>query len=140
MLHIFWLSCIYCIDKLVTCELTIEMKHLIFLFKNVTTWRQMLSVFCLIFKHFKISSNPFHIANSNQNEKKIGPLCLVCHGLPENAFQVNQLYNLTWSSTEVYLTISRWGAKVSGMIAKVGGCSLNKSISIFIRPQRPRKA
>ena len=97
MLHIFWLSCIYCIDKLVTCESTIEMKHLIFLFKNVTTWRQMLSVFCLIFKHFKISSNPFHIANSNQNEKKIGPLCLVCHGLPENAFQVNQLYNITWS-------------------------------------------
>ena len=100
-MHIFWLSCIYCIDKLVTCELTIEMKHLIFLFKNVTTWRQMLSVFCLIFKHFKISSNPFHIANSNQNEKKIGPLCLVCHGLPENAFQVNQLYNVTWSIVHV---------------------------------------
>ena len=81
-----------------TCESTIEMKHLIFLFKNVTTWRQMLSVFRLIFKHFKISSNPFHVANSNQNEKKIGPLCLVCHGLPENAFQVNQLYNVTWSN------------------------------------------
>ena len=98
MLHIFWLSCIYCIDKLVTCESTIEMKHLIFLFKNVTTWRQILSVFRLIFRHFKISSNPFHIANSNQNEKKIEPLCLVCHGLPENAFQVNQLYKVTWSS------------------------------------------
>ena len=80
-----------------TCESTIEMKHLIFLFKNVTTWRQMLSVFRLIFKHFKISSNPFHVANSNQNEKKIEPPCLVCHGLPENAFQVNQLYNITWS-------------------------------------------
>ena len=24
-------------------------------------------------------------------------LSLVCHGLPENAFQVNQLYNVTWS-------------------------------------------
>ena len=45
-----------------------------------------------------ISSNPFHVGNSNQNEKKIGPLCLVCHGLPENAFQVNQLYNVTWSN------------------------------------------
>ena len=100
MLHIFWLSCIYCIDKLVTCESTIEMKHLIFLFKNVTTWRQMLSVFCLIFKHFQISSNTFHDANSNQNEKKIAPPSSVCHGLPENAFQVNQLYNVTWSNVQ----------------------------------------
>ena len=49
---------------------------------------------------FKISSNPFHVANSNQNEKKIEPLCSVCHGLPENAFQVNQLYNVTWSNVE----------------------------------------
>ena len=127
MLHIFWLSCIYCIDKLVTCESTIEMKHLIFLFKNVTTWRQMLSVFRLIFKHFKISSNPFHVANSNQNEKKIEPLCLVCHGLPENAFQVNQLYNVTWSneharwkkkrisqSLQHFLICKEGGAKMSG--------------------------
>ena len=38
-----------------------------------------------------ISSNPFHVGNSNQNEKKIGPLCLVCHGLPENAFQLHGL-------------------------------------------------
>ena len=47
---------------------------------------------------FQISSNPFHVANSNQNEKKIAPPSLVCHGLPENAFQVNQLYNVTWSN------------------------------------------
>ena len=58
----------------------------------------MLSVFSLIFKHFRISSNPFLVANTNQNEKKIAPLCLDCHGLQENAFQVNQLYNVTWSS------------------------------------------
>ena len=47
---------------------------------------------------FKISSNPFHVANSNQNEKKIAPPGLVCQGLPENAFQVNQPYNVTWST------------------------------------------
>ena len=94
MLHIFWLSCIYCIDKLVTCESTLEM----ILFKNVTTWGQMLSVFSLIFKHFNISSNPFLVANSNQNEKKNALPSLLCHGLQENAFQVNQLYNVTWSN------------------------------------------
>ena len=65
----------------------------------------MLSVFSMIFKHFNISSNTFHIANSNQNEKKIGPLCLVCHGLPENAFQVNQLYNVTWSNLHKYFQL-----------------------------------
>ena len=80
-----------------TCELTLEITHLIFLFKNVTILRQMLSILSLIFKHFKISSNPFLVANTNQNEKKIVPLGLVCHGLQENAFQVNQLYNVTWS-------------------------------------------
>ena len=58
----------------------------------------MLSVFSLIFKHFRISSNPFLVANTNQNEKKIAPLCLDCHGLQENAFQVNQLYDVTWSN------------------------------------------
>ena len=42
--------------------------------------------------------------------------------------------------TEVYLTILRWGEKVSGMIAKFRGRSLKNSTSIFIRPQRPRKA
>jgi hypothetical protein len=31
-------------------------------------------------------------------KKKIEPLCLVCHGPPENASQVNQLYNVTWSN------------------------------------------
>ena len=61
----------------------------------------MLSVFRLIFKHFQISSNPFHVANSNQNEKKIAPPSLVCHGLPENTFQVNQLYNVTWSKQHI---------------------------------------
>ena len=98
MLHIFQLTYIYCIDKLATCELTLEIRHLIFLLKNVTTCGQMLSVFCLIFKNFKISSNPFHVANSNQNEKKIAPPSLDCYGLPENAFQVNQFYNVTWST------------------------------------------
>ena len=80
-----------------TCESTLEITHLIFLFKNVTILRQMLSVFSLIFKHFTISSNTFLVANTNQNEKIIAPLGLVCHGLQENAFQVNQLYNVTWS-------------------------------------------
>ena len=36
-------------------------------------------------------------------KKKIAPPSLVCHGLPENAFQVNQLYNVTWSSVEADL-------------------------------------
>ena len=47
---------------------------------------------------FKISSNSFHVANSNQNEKKIALPSTVCQGLQENAFQVNQLFNVTWSS------------------------------------------
>ena len=51
---------------------------------------------------FKIYSNPFHVANSNQNEEKITLPSLVCHGLPENAFQVNQLYNVTWSTIEAW--------------------------------------
>ena len=84
-----------------TCKSTIEMKHLIFLFKNVTTWGQMLPVFSLIFKHFEISSNPFLAANTNQNEKKIASPSSVCHGLQENAFQVNQLYNVTWSNEHI---------------------------------------
>ena len=99
MLHIFQLTYIYCINKLVTCETTLKMKHLIFLLKNVTTWRQMLSVFRLKFKNFKISSIPFLVANTNQNEKKIALPSSVCHRLPENASQVNQLYNVTWSTT-----------------------------------------
>ena len=98
MLHIFQLTYIYCINKLVTCETTWKMKHLIFLLKNVTTWRQMLSVFRLIFKHFEISLNLFLVANTNQNEKKIASPSSVCHGLQENSFQVNQLYNVTWSN------------------------------------------
>ena len=63
----------------------------------MTTLGQMLSVFCMIFKYFNISSNTFLAAKTNQNEKKIAPPSLLCHGLPENAFQVNQLYNVTWS-------------------------------------------
>ena len=66
-----------------------EIKNLILI--DVKYWNFFLN------QIFKISSNPFHVANSNQNEKKIEPLCLVCHGLPENAFQVNQLFNVTWS-------------------------------------------
>ena len=97
MLHTFQLTYIYPINKLVTCESTLEIRHMIFLLKNVTTWRQMLSVFRLIFKHFQISSNPFLVANSNQNEKKIALPSTVCQGLQENAFQVNQLFNVTWS-------------------------------------------
>ena len=97
MLHIFQLTYIYCINKLVTCETTLKMKHLIFLLKNVTTWRQMLSVFCFFFKHLTIPSNTFLTTKTNQNEKKIALPSLVCHGLPENAFQVNQLFNVTWS-------------------------------------------
>ena len=85
-----------------TCESTLEMKHLIFLFQNVTILRQMLSVLSLIFKHFKISSDPFHVANTNQNKKKIAPPGVVCHGLKENALQVNQLYNVTWSSNHIF--------------------------------------
>ena len=98
MLQLFSLTYIYCINKLVTCESTLEMTHLIFLFKNVTTWRQMLSVFRLIFKHFEISLNPFLVANTNQNEKKNALPSSVCHELQENAFQVNQLFNVTWSN------------------------------------------
>ena len=79
------------------------MKHLIFLFKNVTTWGQMLPVFSLIFKHFEISSNPFLAANTNQNEKKFASPSSVCHGLQEKAFQVNQLYNVTWSSVYPFI-------------------------------------
>ena len=46
-------------------------------------------------------------------KKKIAPPSLVCHRLPENAFQVNQLYNVTWSTLYVYLwprlkTIMSW--------------------------------
>ena len=54
-----------------TCESTLEIRHLIFLVKSVTTWGQMLSIFCLIFKLFKISTKPFLVANTNQKEKKL---------------------------------------------------------------------
>ena len=83
-----------------TCESTLEIPHLIFLLKNVTTWGQMLSVFCSIFKLFQISSNTFLDTITNQNLKKTALLGVVCHGLPENAFQVNQLYNVTWSTVQ----------------------------------------
>ena len=42
--------------------------------------------------------------------------------------------------TEVCLTFLRWGAKLTGRIAKFRGRSLKISTSIIIRPQRPRKA
>ena len=57
----------------------------------------MLSVFRLIFKHFQISSNPFLVAKTNQREKKIALPSTDFQGLQENAFQVNQLFNVTWS-------------------------------------------
>ena len=66
----------------------------------------MLPVFSLIFKHFEISSNPFLAAITNQNEKKIASPSSVCHGLQENAFQVNQLYNVTWSIVQYILIFS----------------------------------
>ena len=64
----------------------------------------MLPVFCLIFKYFYISFNTFLAAKTDQNEKKMAPSSVVCHGVPENAFQVNQLYNVTWSSNHVDYT------------------------------------
>ena len=51
-------------------------------------------------KFKKKISTPFVVANTNQNEKKIAPPGVVCHGLQENAFQVNQLYNVTWSTDD----------------------------------------
>ena len=56
------------------------------------------------YEFFKISSNPFHVAKTNQNKKKTALPSTVCHGLPENAFQVNQLYNVTWSSIHRSIT------------------------------------
>ena len=52
------------------------------------------------YEFFNISSNPFHVAKTNQNEKKFALPSTVCPGLPENAFQVNQLYNVTWSNIQ----------------------------------------
>ena len=63
----------------------------------------MLPVFCLIFKLFNISSITFLAAKTNQNEKKIALPSVVCHGLPEIAFQANQLYNVTWSSNYIHI-------------------------------------
>ena len=65
----------------------------------------MLPVFCLIFKLFNISSITFLAAKTNQNEKKITPPSLDCQGLPENAFQVNQLYNVTWSNVQIEIEL-----------------------------------
>jgi hypothetical protein len=48
--------------------------------------------------NFQNFFKPISRRNSNQNEKEVEPLCLVCHGLPEGAFQVGQLYNVTWSN------------------------------------------
>ena len=36
-------------------------------------------------------------------KKENTPTGLVCHGLQENAFQVNQLYNVTWSNLQTSL-------------------------------------
>ena len=72
------------------------MTHFIFVFQNVTILRQMLSALSLIFKHSEISSDSFHIANTNRI-CKCDPLYVTCNGLQENNFQVNQLYDVTWS-------------------------------------------
>ena len=128
MLHIFQSTYIYSINKLVTCESTLEITRLIFLFKNVTILRQMLSVLSLIFKHFKISLNPFLGANSNHNEKKIGPLGLVCHGLQENAFQVNQLYNVTWSN----MYVQDWQIRLCAYYFSQKATKIQTSLIFFI--------
>ena len=60
------------------------------------------------YEFFKISSNPFHVAKTNQNEKKIALPPTVCQGLQENAFQVNQLYNVTWSRKHAMKQNSVW--------------------------------
>ena len=59
-----------------------------------------------IFKKFKFSkflqthfSSPIPI----KMKKKIAQPGVVCHGLQENAFQVNQLYNVTWSNLQTSL-------------------------------------
>ena len=42
-------------------------------------------------------------------KKKSAPPGVVCHGLQENALQVNQLYNVTWSSAQ-------WASYVVGAV------------------------
>ena len=78
----------------------------------------MLPVFCLIFKLFNISSITFLAAKTNQNEKKNTPPSLDCQGLPENAFQVNQLYNVTWSTGGVIIIV-----KKDSLIVEKDSCS-----------------
>jgi hypothetical protein len=51
-----------------------------------------------ILEKFKFSK--FLQTHFNQNEFFFDPLSLVCHGLQENAFQVNQLFNVTWSNQQ----------------------------------------
>ena len=52
------------------------------------------------FKFSKFLQTHFSSPIPIRIEKKITPPCVVCHGLQENAFQVNQLYNVTWSSVK----------------------------------------
>ena len=52
-------------------------------------------------------------------KKKIAPPGVVCHGLQENAFQVNQLYNVTWSTVHIesFQVILMVFASVGGLLA-----------------------
>ena len=54
--------------------------------------------------------------------KKNAPPGVVCHGLQENAFQVNQLYNVTWSNVHGLRTpnegINQENLKFSKIIPK----------------------
>ena len=122
MLHIFQLTYIYCINKLVTCESTLEIRHLIFLFKNVTTWRQMLPVFCLIFKYFQISSNPFLGANTNQNEKKKMPhrvqFVMDYQKMPFRSTNFITLHGLIY----MYQICTRYGKDIYHKITNISMC------------------
>ena len=51
-------------------------------------------------KFSKFLQNHFTSPIPIRMKKKIALPSLVCHGLPENAFQVNQLYNVTWSTAQ----------------------------------------
>ena len=55
---------------------------------------------------FEISSNPFLEAKTNQNNLKTGLPDTTFHGLLENAFQANQLFDVTWSSVHTSLLVS----------------------------------
>ena len=49
------------------------------------------------FQTFQYFFKPISRCQYQSERKKIVPPSVVCHGLQENAFQVNQFYNVTWS-------------------------------------------